>query len=99
MDFTCYYDHLDRYKSRMCQAQVDRVRRKFNELHARQGVPVNHYYNTPSCHDVDNETPFYERYWGKNYGRLLEIKHKWDPHNVFNHCHSVGSTEELCCLV
>ncbi len=59
---TCYYDHRNRYKSRMCQSQVDRVRRKFNELHARHGVPVNHYYNTPSCHDVENETPFYERY-------------------------------------
>ncbi len=42
---------------------------------------------------------FPRRYWGENYGRLLEIKHQWDPHNVFNHCHSVGSTEEQCCLV
>ena len=61
MDFTCYYNHRDRYKSKLCQQQVDRVRRKFNELHARQGIPVNHYYNTPSCHNVENETPFYER--------------------------------------
>ena len=38
------------------------------------------------------------RYWGKeNYMKLLKAKHFWDPQNIFNHCHSVGSTKEDCC--
>ncbi len=39
------------------------------------------------------------RYWGSNYPHLLEVKAKWDPDNMFNHCHSVGSTEEMCCEI
>ncbi len=61
MDFTCYYNHRDRYKAKKCKAQVDRVRTYFNEAHRHLGIPVNQYYNTPSCHDSPNETPFYER--------------------------------------
>ncbi len=37
------------------------------------------------------------RYWGPNYPRLLRLKEYWDPDNVFNHCHSVGSTSNYCC--
>ena len=39
------------------------------------------------------------RYWGNSYKRLLTIKKFWDPNNIFNYCHSVGSTEENCCAV
>ena len=38
------------------------------------------------------------RYFGNNYPRLLKIKKYWDPENVINHCHSVGSTEQECCV-
>ena len=51
------------------------------------------YGNTPSCETID----FAQRYWGAGYPRLLRIKQAWDPDNVFNHCHSVGSTEQNCC--
>ena len=51
------------------------------------------YGNTPSCETID----FARRYWGAGYPRLLRIKQAWDPDNVFNHCHSVGSTEQNCC--
>ena len=38
------------------------------------------------------------RYFGNNYPRLLKIKRYWDPENIINHCHSVGSTEQECCV-
>jgi hypothetical protein len=31
------------------------------------------------------------QYWGKNYPRLLKIKEKYDPNNVFSNPQSVGS--------
>ena len=34
---------------------------------------------------------------GENYPRLLAIKATWDHGNVFNHCQSVGSTDNSCC--
>jgi|OM-RGC.v1.031306822 Berberine and berberine like. len=36
------------------------------------------------------------RYW-ENYSQLQTIKRTWDPRNVFNHCHSVGSSDNTCC--
>ena len=38
------------------------------------------------------------RYFGGNYERLLRVKEFWDPDNFINHCHSVGSTVEDCCI-
>ena len=38
------------------------------------------------------------RYFGHIYPRLLKIKNYWDPDNVINHCQSVGSTEQNCCI-
>ena len=38
------------------------------------------------------------RYWSdKNYEFLVRTKRIWDPQNVFNHCHSIGSNVEDCC--
>ena len=54
------------------------------------------YYNFPSCSSGD----WAERYWGSNLPSLLSIKTAWDPDNVFNHCQSVGSSQEdgqTCC--
>ena len=39
------------------------------------------------------------RYFGENYKQLKLIKDTWDPDNLFNHCHSIGSKEENCCIV
>jgi FAD/FMN-containing dehydrogenase len=43
-----------------------------------------------------NETDYFEddwqrSFWGANYGRLLEIKRKYDPGNIFRVHHGVGS--------
>merc|ERR1719445_191577 len=32
-----------------------------------------------------------QRYWGDNYQKLLDVKQKWDPNNVFWCRHCVGS--------
>ena len=43
-----------------------------------------------------NEADFQQPNWqeelfGKNYGKLLEIKEKWDPNQLFYVLHNVGS--------
>ncbi len=41
---------------------------------------------------------FHFRYFPDgHYEKLLQAKKIWDPDNIFNHCHSVGSTSENCC--
>ncbi len=51
---------------------------------------------TPSSGTYSNESDYFEKdwqnsFWGKNYPRLLKIKQKYDPDNLFNCHHSVGS--------
>ena len=45
------------------------------------------YFNEPSEY-----LPNWKRdYWGGHYDRLLTIKRRWDPDNVFTCLHCVGS--------
>lgn len=70
--------------------------RNFKKSLASNAVPKVsqfQYSNTPSCEDID----FGYRYWGTHYQKLLRIKSTWDPDNIFNHCQSVGSTDQYCC--
>jgi FAD/FMN-containing dehydrogenase len=51
---------------------------------------------TPGAGSYVNETDYFEpdwqdSFWGANYPRLLEIKRRYDPHNVFRVHHGVGS--------
>ena len=48
-------------------------------------------YCTPTI-----ESDWGVRYW-EDYSNLQSIKNYWDPSNTFNHCHSVGSTDNTCC--
>ena len=50
------------------------------------------YANFPSC----SESDWGPRYWN-DYARLQNVKKYWDPANTFNHCHSVGSSNNTCC--
>jgi FAD/FMN-containing dehydrogenase len=50
----------------------------------------------PDAGSYVNETDFHQpdwqhAFWGGNYGRLLEIKHDYDPGNLFRVHHGVGS--------
>jgi FAD/FMN-containing dehydrogenase len=51
---------------------------------------------TPGAGSYVNETDYFEpdwqdSFWGSNYPRLLEIKRRYDPQNVFQVHHGVGS--------
>jgi len=51
---------------------------------------------TPGAGSYLNETDYFEpdwqdSFWGPNYPRLLEIKRRYDPQNVFRVHHGVGS--------
>jgi len=51
---------------------------------------------TPGAGAYGNEADYFESHWqealwGENYSLLLEIKHKYDPENVFTCHHCVGS--------
>ena len=50
-----------------------------------------HFFSLISAHPTC-------RFYGKNYPRLLKIKKYWDPENIINHCYSVGSTDQECCV-
>lgn len=51
---------------------------------------------TPTSGSYVNEADYFERewqtsFWGSNYPRLLDIKRKYDPDNLFRVHHGVGS--------
>jgi len=61
VDLTCQYDARNRAAARKCKKLVDSVRYHMNEDTYANGNTVRQYYNTPSCHDLPNEKPFYQR--------------------------------------
>lgn len=76
-----------------CPLEVIKVKKSMEHVLDKYDLKYSKYYNYPSCDSTD----WMFRYWGKNYNRLLAIKSRWDPENVFNHCQSVGSTDNSCC--
>jgi FAD/FMN-containing dehydrogenase len=51
---------------------------------------------TPDAGSYVNETDYFEpdwqrAFWGEHYPRLLEIKRRYDPTNLFTCHHCVGS--------
>ena len=91
-DVTCLYK--PKINSR-CPKIVKRAKTIMRNSAIKHGEKLTQYLNTPSC---DKTKSFKERYWNaKNYEMLLKAKEFWDPHNVFNHCQSIGSTNENCC--
>jgi FAD/FMN-containing dehydrogenase len=52
----------------------------------------------PNAGSYLSESNFFEKgwqsaFWGENYGRLLEVKRKYDPHGLFFVHHGVGSED------
>ena len=93
LELSCLYKPNVQSK---CPQIVRNAKRLFTRSAARSGEKLTQYYNTPSCDSKDRN--FQNRYWSdKNNQILLKAKHFWDSKNVFNHCHSVGSTVENCC--
>ena len=54
----------------------------------RQATPESGSYVNEASYTEPN---WQQSFWGDNYGKLLEIKKKYDPHNVFSCHHCVGS--------
>ena len=50
-------------------------------------------YASESAYQMEGDA-WKQRYWGENYGRLIEIKRKWDPNGTFWCRHCVGSDDE-----
>ena len=88
-DFSCLF----RNKNSRCPKAVSKLKRELSLDESVPKISQFQYGNTPSCEPID----FGSRYWGSHYPRLTRIKKIWDPRNIFNHCHSVGSTEQFCC--
>ena len=88
-DFSCLFLN----KKSACPKFVRELKRTISLDDRVPKISQFQYGNTPSCEEID----FGPRYWGSHYPRLLRIKKIWDPTNVFNHCHSVGSTDQHCC--
>ena len=75
------------------------VKAKLNAAADIGGSEVHQISNSPTCGTKEaKDKRFQDRYFGNNYPRLLKIKRYWDPENIINHCHSVGSTEQECCV-
>ena len=91
-ELTCLYK--PKINSR-CPKIVKRAKTLMRNSAIRKGERLTQYWQTASC---DESKDFRTRYWSKeNYEMLLKAKTFWDPNNVFNHCLSVGSTNENCC--
>ena len=77
----------------MAEAERDATERmtKVNVpiLKAIEEEPLGMYANIA---DV-NEVEWREMFWGENYGRLYEIKQRWDPEGLFIVWHGVGSED------
>ena len=92
IEMTCHYKPGINSK---CPRTVRRAKTLMRNSAIRNGEKLTQYWNTPSC---DESKDFKTRYWSpKNYEMLLNAKKSWDPENVFNHCQSIGSTNEDCC--
>lgn len=92
----CTFNPNDPSKTKYCPLEVKKVQKSLFDKAKILGEKPHQYANTPGCDDTFFS--FGERYWGNSYPRLLKIKDHWDPKNVFNYCHSVGSTREDCCV-
>jgi len=76
-----------------------------HELDTKKGLELSAKVNaaakilfdaTPNSGSYSNETDYFEKdwqksFWGEHYPRLLQIKQKYDPDNLFWCHHSVGS--------
>ena len=76
-----------------CRTVVENTRTEMLASSLALGGTDSQYVNTPSCQGEGWE----RRYFGENYQKLLAVKKAWDPDNIFNYCHSVGSRNHDCC--
>ena len=78
-----------------CPDLVNGIKAEIQQRLDSSGAAYSKFLNFPSCSQPD----WAELYWGSHLQQLEDIKARVDPTNVFNHCQSVGSTDngEDCC--
>ena len=81
-------------KKSQCAKNVLNFKRSFVKEAKGKGAQMLQYYNTPAC---DGQNFVNKMFHPQVYERMLKTKKFWDPDNTFNHCFSIGSTEENCC--
>ncbi|XP_050409611.1 uncharacterized FAD-linked oxidoreductase YvdP isoform X1 [Patella vulgata] len=81
---SCYLFWSDASKD----AEATKAAIKYGDQLKQYGKGI--YFNEPT-QDIND---WKEQFWGPNYARLLAIKKKWDPENLFTCQHCVGCDED-----
>jgi len=61
VDLTCQFNPKYKSNGDKCKKVVDKVRYRMNADMLAAGNDERQYYNTPSCHKLPNEQPFWWR--------------------------------------
>ncbi|RIB09558.1 hypothetical protein C2G38_2267618 [Gigaspora rosea] len=81
---------LDEVNYETCLKDLEIFSRTFQENYTSYESYQNH---------IDKELDYWQcRYYGENFGKLVKIKQKYDPNNLFNWNQSIPTYTEISCI-